>query len=124
MADQASRSPAPCQKSDRCQVCKWVNDKENQVVRRLEPNETEAILAGNSPLPFRSRTYWRDRQMEDHDLRKVQYYLKFGATPPKFKQLYRVKRYLQPQHGVYLSADNVLLAPSSKEFSTMAAGFY
>ena len=56
--------------------------------------------------------------MEDQTLRNVHYYLKFAATPPKHRHLHRVKRYLQPQHGLFLSADNVLLAPSAKEFST------
>lgn len=87
------------------------------MVRRLTPEETNAVLAGNSPLPFKSRLYWRNRQIEDHTLRKVHFFLKYAATPPKQGSYSQVRRYLQPQHGIFLSSDNVLLAPSITEFS-------
>ena len=115
-ADHASRNAAPCESSGRCQVCNWIFEKEAQVVRRYTPEETQAIIAGNSPLPFQSRLYWRKRQLEDKTLRQVCYYLKYGAIPPKYKHLQQVKHYLQPRHGIFLSSDNVLLAPSVKEF--------
>ena len=115
-ADQASRNAATCG-TPRCQVCSWVSDKEVEVVRRLEPDETTAVLAGNSPMPFQSRLYWRRRQLEDRDLTIVAHHLKFGTNPPKTCHKVRVKRYLQPKHGLFLSADNVLLAPSTKAFS-------
>ena len=83
----------------------------------MTSEETNAILAGNSPLPFKSRTYWRTRQLEDHTLRQVHYFLKFAAKPPKQSSYYRVRRYLQTQHGIFRSADNVLMAPSSTDFS-------
>ena len=117
-ADQASRSPAPCDKPDRCQICIWINDKEEQVVRRLIPSEVEKIISGKSPMPYTSRNYWRKRQLEDHTLKQVAHHLKHGSTPPKSHSYQRVRRYLQTQHGLYLSSDNVLLAPSIKEFST------
>ena len=116
-ADQASRNPTVCNRP-RCQVCCWISEKEDQVVRRLTPQQTDDILAGNNPLPFQSRLYWRRRQLEDRDLKIVAHHLKFGSTPPKDRHLVRAKRYLQTQHKLYLSADNVLLAPSVKAFST------
>ena len=116
-ADQASRNPAKCANT-RCQMCIWIHDKEEQVVRKLSVEETNAILAGNSPMPFKSRNYWRTRQLEDHDLRQVAFYLRTGTFPPKQKHLSRTKRYLQRHLGIYLSDDNVLLAPSSTEFSS------
>ena len=66
-ADQARRNAATCN-NHKCQVCSWIDEKEEQVVRRLTPDETDAVLAGNSPTPFQSRLYWRRRQLEDKDL--------------------------------------------------------
>ena len=115
-ADHASRNASTCS-NPQCQVCAWVNDKESQVVRRLDVTEVEEVLAGNKPSPFHSRAYWRRRQLEDDILKIVAHHLKFGSSPPKNRNQTRVKRYLQPQHRVFLSADNVLMAPSVRPFS-------
>ena len=102
-ADQASRNAAPCEAPSRCQVCLWIKDKEEAVVRKISPDEVKAILAGNSPMPFKSRQYWRKRQLEDHDLRQVAHYLKHGTYPPRHRHLTRTKRYLRRTHHIYLS---------------------
>ena len=52
-ADFNSRNAAPCKNPDKCQICSWVADKENMGVRRLSAKNTESILAGNDPQPFR-----------------------------------------------------------------------
>ena len=70
-ADFNSRNAAPCEGPDTCQICSWVADKENQVVRRLSAKSAESILAGNDPLPLRSKGYWGKRQKEDPVLQKV-----------------------------------------------------
>ena len=116
-ADQASRNSAEC-KDKKCQVCQWINDKEKQVVQALNPIEIKAVITESSPTPFTSRGYWRKRQLEDHTLRKVALFLKLGSTPAKTKSTQHVRQYLQQQHKIYLSEDNVLLAPSITEFST------
>ena len=116
-ADQASRNSATCQE-EKCQVCRWIKDKEEQVVKQIEPVEIRSILAGNSPLPFTSKSYWRKRQIEDKTLRKVALFLKLGSKPPKSKSMEGVRRYLQQQHKLYLSTENVLMAPSVTEFTT------
>ena len=115
-ADHASRNPTGCH-DPRCQVCLWVNQKERQVVRRMSPEEVNGVLAGSSPMPFKSREYWRRRQMEDHNLRRVAQHLKHGTSPLKDRNAKTVRRYLQPSLGVSLSDDNILIAPSVKEFS-------
>ena len=116
-ADQASRNSANCD-SSKCQVCKWINEKEDQVVRACDPIEIKAILTGETPTPYTSKSYWRKRQIEDQVLRQVAFYLKHGSQPPKTKTSQYIRQYLQKQHKIYLSDDNVLLAPSVTEFST------
>ena len=117
-ADQASRNSASCENPSTCQVCKWINEKEDQVVRAIDPVEVKSVLAGTTQTPFTSRGYWRKRQIENRVLRQVAFYLKHGSTPPKTKSSQYIRQYLQSQHKIYLSEDNVLLAPSITEFST------
>ena len=64
-ADFNSRNAAACQDSENCQICSWVTEKENMVVRRMTAKSVESILAGNDPLPFKSKGYWAKRQRED-----------------------------------------------------------
>ena len=87
-------------------------------MRALNPIEVRSVLTGHTPTPYTSKGYWRKRQVEDHVLRQVAFYLKHGSIPPKTKLAQCIRQYLQPQHKIYLSDDNVLLAPSVTEFST------
>ena len=87
-------------------------------MRALNPVEIRSVLTGNTPTPYTSKAYWRKRQVEDHVLRQVAFYLKHGSIPPKTKSAQYIRQYLQPQHKIYLSDDNLLLAPSVTEFST------
>ena len=114
-ADFQSRNPSTCNTSS-CQVCKWVNEQEDQVVRKLTVDGAAKVLAGSNPMPFTSRDYWRKRQMEDQDLRRVVHHIKNGSSPSKSKNQQRVRRYLQPQHNIKLSHDSLLVAPSIAKF--------
>ena len=117
-ADHASRNAAPCQNQNTCQVCSWVNDKELQVVRQLNAKETDKLLAGNDPLPLRSKDYWKKRQKEDPVLKNVFLCITKGMTPPATKNngWPEVRRYLLPIHGVYQSG-GVLMSPSVQPFT-------
>ena len=84
-ADFNSRNAAACKDPDKCQVCSWVADNENMVVRRMTAKNVESILAGNDPLPFKSKGYWAKRQREDPVLQKVARCISKGITPPSTK---------------------------------------
>ena len=117
-ADFNSRNAAPCKSPDTCQICTWINDKETQVVRRLSAKNAESILAGNDPLPLRSKGYWEKRQKEDPVLNKVARCLAKGIKPATTKSngWPEVRRFLLPANGVYFKG-GVLMSPSVQPFS-------
>merc|ERR1711974_413965 len=117
-ADYNSRNAAACKDPEKCQICIWVADKENMVVRRAAAKSVESILAGNDPLPFKSKGYWAKRQREDLVLQKVARCIQKGIKPPTTKAngWPEAKQYLQKSNGVFMKG-GVLMAPSVQAFS-------
>ena len=117
-ADFNSRNAAPCTNPEVCAICKWVSDKETQVVRRLSTKNADSVLAGKDPAPFRSKGYWEKRQKEDPILNKVARCLKKGIKPAltKANRWPEARRYLLPDNKVYLKG-GVLMSPSVEPFS-------
>ena len=110
-SDFASRNAAPCT-SNRCQVCSFIAETEESVVRRAPIDD---ILAGRSRLPFASRSAWRSAQMEDPDLRRVHAHLSQGTRPSKKATTIKdVKRYLQQ---ATLASDGLIVVQRSVPLS-------
>ena len=99
-------------------ICKWVNDKETQVVIRLSAKNADNILAGKDPLPLRSKGYWEKRQKEDPVLNKIARCLAKGIKPASTRAngWPEARRYLLPANGVYLRG-GVLMSSSVQPFS-------
>merc|ERR1712020_588526 len=84
----------------------------------MTAKSVESILAGNDPLPFKSKGYWAKRQREDPVLQKVARCVSKGIRPPSTKAngWPEVKKYLQPHNKVFLKG-GVLISPSVQAFS-------
>ena len=77
LANHGSRNPAECDDGN-CQVCRFVSEVENSVVRAFT---VEDILSGKHKLPFLSRKAWQSTQLDDADLRRTHAHLKQGTRP-------------------------------------------
>ena len=91
-SDFQSRHPPTCEDSC-CQICKFVENSENVVVRKTN---VEKILAGHEPVPFATRSSWKNLQLECQDLRRVHAHLSQGTRPTAKKTKSTVvKRFLR-----------------------------
>jgi hypothetical protein len=112
-SDFASRNAVPCD-TPSCQICIFVADTEDIVVRQVSVQE---ILSGSTRLPFTSRPAWGVTQSECPDLRRVHAHLQQGTRPSKkATKIKDVKRYLNAtsiaQDGLLIVKREEPLAPS------------
>ena len=79
VSDFASRSPLTC-KEPCCQICKFVNESVNSVVRSVS---IEEVLHGKLRMPFLSSSSWRSAQQSDPVCRTSFSHLLNGTRPSK-----------------------------------------
>ena len=104
-SDYNSRNPVTC--SGDCQICKFIDQTEQSVVRALSVAD---ILSGDCPVPYATRSSWFQVQQGCPDLQKVHKYLKNGITPSKKnKGLRDVKRYLSVSSLSSSPADDLIV---------------
>ncbi len=109
-SDFASRNPIPCHNSS-CQLCKFVNELQESVIRSLSIKEVED---GSIKMPFTSRAAWLATQQECPDLRRTHSHLSQGTRPSKkATNIPDVKRYLK---DVTISRDSVLVVRDAPPF--------
>ena len=109
-SDFASRNPIPCNNSS-CQLCRFVNELEDSVVRNLSISDVEN---GSVRMPFTSRAAWLATQHECPDLRRTHSHLTQGTRPSKKDtKIPDVKRYIQ---SVTVANDSVLVVRDSQPF--------
>ncbi|KAH3874557.1 hypothetical protein DPMN_037803 [Dreissena polymorpha] len=102
-SDFASRNAPECT-SQNCQICKFIIETEDSVVRALYGANT---AASGLQLPYASRSAWKDIQQSCPDLRRVHAHLRQGTRPSKkLTNVRDVKRYL---NDVSISRDNILV---------------
>ena len=90
-SDFASRNASECSEP-RCQVCLFVIQAEESVVRNVSVSE---LLSGDVKLPFTSRAAWKVTQSECPDLRRARAHLRQGTRPSKkATDIKDVKRYI------------------------------
>ena len=101
--DYASRHPIECVDKS-CQVCKFVEEFAENVVRKLSVKD---IVDGHAQMPFTNRQSWLDSQKQCQNLRKVHALLSLGTRPSKKDTKVRdVKSYLQK---VVIAKDGLLV---------------
>ena len=108
LADYNSRNPVQCESSS-CQVCKFVADTSDAVVRKTT---VESILKGDTPMPFASRSAWLATQQECSSLRRVYAQLSQGTRPSKkMTKIPHIKKYLNvaviARDGLLVVRENV-----------------
>ncbi len=108
-SDFQSRNPPECA-SKSCQICKFVSEIGDSVVRRLT---VEDILAGRARVPYSNRGAWREIQQACHDLKRVFAHLTAGTRPTVKSRLTDVKRYLQKSS---IDKDGVLVVVRTEPF--------
>jgi hypothetical protein len=109
-SDYASRNPQPCPDQS-CQVCKFVLETEDSVVRSLSVKD---VMDGSTRMPFISRVAWLATQRECSDLRRTHAYLSQGTRPSKkLTKIPDVKRYLKL---VSIANDGLLVVRDDKPF--------
>ena len=75
-----------------CQVCVFVHQTEDSVVRRLSIHD---IISANARLPYTNRSAWHAIQSESSDLRRTHAHLSQGTRPSKKQTNVKdIKRYL------------------------------
>ena len=110
-SDYASRHPVSCP-DGQCQVCKFIHETEDSVIRSLTVRD---VLDGLSSMPFLSRTAWLASQHECHDIRRTHAHLTQGTRPSKkMTKISSVKRYLQVAS---IARDGLLIVKESMPFS-------
>ena len=107
-SDFASRNAPVCSDSS-CQVCKFINQAEESVVRHLSAQD---VLSGQENLPFTSRKTWLSIQSECADLRRTHAHLIQGTRPSKkLTNIKDVKRYLSVTS---ISSDGLLVVKKTE----------
>ena len=87
-----------------CQICKFVKEFADSVVRKLSVKD---VIDGRAQMPFLNRQSWLDSQKQCQDLRKVHALLSLGNRPSKKDTKVRdVKSYLQK---VVIARDGLLV---------------
>ena len=90
-SDFASRNAPDCNEL-RCQVCSFITQLEDSVVRSISVQD---VIDNIGRLPFTSRAAWKDVQSECPDLRRTMAHLKQGTRPSKkLTTIKDIKRYL------------------------------
>ena len=109
-SDFQSRNPPSCEESC-CQICRFVQGSGDVVVRKLS---VEAVLAGRQPVPFTTRSSWKNLQLECPDLRRVHAHLNQGTHPTaKKRKATVVKRFLR---NVKIGRDGLLVVKQARPF--------
>lgn len=109
-SDFASRNAPEC-KDTSCQICTFVRQTEDSVVRRT-PVSVSDVVSGKTNLPFTTRSTWHTMQSECPDLRRTRAHLKQGTRPSKkVTNVKDIKRYL---HSVTIAKDGLLVVPNSE----------
>ena len=110
-SDFASRTAPECNEP-RCQVCSFIIQTEDCVVR---PVSVQEIVDNMTKLPFTTRSSWLDIQSECSDLRRTHAHLKQGTRPSKkVTNVKDIKRYL----GVAsIAKDGLLVVPRNDPLS-------
>ena len=112
-SDFSSRNPIPCP-STSCQICKFVEEIQDSVVRNISVDQ---VLQGIAKMPFMSRVAWQATQQECPDLRRVYSHLKQGTRPSKkITDKPDLKRYL---HDVVISHDGLLIVRDVTPFQPL-----
>lgn len=90
-SDFSSRNAPECD-NPTCQICSFVAEMENCVVREISIQD---IISGKTRIPFASRSAWLNTQHECQDLRRVHAHLTQGTRPSKkLTNIKDIKRYL------------------------------
>ena len=106
-SDFSSRNAPDCSEPN-CQICKFIVETEDSVVRTVSVND---ILNNTKSLPFTTRSAWIDIQAECPDLRRTHAHLKQGTRPSKkITNVKDVKRYLAVAS---IARDGLLVVPRS-----------
>ena len=79
LSDFSSRNAPDCNEPN-CQICKFIIQTEDSVVRSVSVND---ILNNTKSLPFTTRSAWIDIQSECPDLRRTHAHLKARHSPVK-----------------------------------------
>ena len=109
-SDFTSRNAPDCNEPN-CQICTFVNDMEDSVVRGVSIQD---IVDNTSSLPFSTRSAWLQIQSDCPDLRRVHAHLKQGTRPSKkLTNVRDVKRYL---NCTSIAKDGVLVVKRSLPF--------
>ena len=109
-SDFQSRHPPLCEEHC-CQICKFVELSENVVVRKTS---VERVLAGHEPVPFATRSSWKNIQLECPDLRRVHAHLSQGTRPTAKKTKSTVvKRFLR---NAKIARDGLLVVKQARPF--------
>ena len=107
-SDFASRNAPACD-HQLCQVCTFIAQTEDSVVRHVS---VQGILSGSAKLPFTTRSTWLSIQEECQDLRRTRAHLNQGTRPSKkATDVKDVKRYL---HVASISSDKLLVVPHTE----------
>ena len=108
--DFASRNVVECS-NECCQVCKFVQEFSELVVRKLTVAD---ILSGQANMPFINRKAWLETQRDCPDLRRLHAFLLQGTRPTKkMNKIRDVKTYLQ---RVVIARDGLLVVKDSMPF--------
>ena len=108
-SDYQSRNPPVCS-SNSCQICKFIDEVGDSVVRKVSVDD---ILAGRAQVPYSNRLAWKDLQLGCYDLKRVHAHLSSGTRPTPKSKLTLVKRYLQK---VVIGKDGLLVVIQSEPF--------
>ena len=115
ISDYGSRNALEC--TGNCQICKFIKDIENSVVREVS---VEDIITGRCPIPYMTRSTWIQTQQESPELQQVYRLLRDGRVPSrKRKGMTEVKKYLQhcrlstsPDDGLLIVSQEMPLSPT------------
>ncbi len=109
-SDFQSRNPPSCERKS-CQICKFISDSDNIVVRAVS---VESVLAGHEVVPYATRSAWKNLQLECQDLRRVHSHLRQGTRPTaKKSKATIVKRFLR---NAKISGDGLLVVKQARPF--------
>ena len=111
-SDFTSRNAPDCTEP-RCQVCSFINETEDSIVRTVSIQE---VLDNTKNLPFTTRSAWLQVQNECPDLRRVHAHLKQETRPSKkLTNIKDVKCYL---NVASISRDGLLVTKCNQPFTT------